>query len=156
MVRVEGAKGNTSTPPNQPRARSPINDNHCLDKLQEGLLARSQISTQRQTMNTLYVNSHVVKVAHTAPGHSQRKEVSPGSADCYQKEYKLKYVKSVSCVTHLSCVKLVTNVTITAQNLPVGARLQNFWQTWLDLGAGLKVVQILKEVTPSPFRSGQT
>ena len=61
----------------QPRATTPINDNYCIDKLQEGLLARSQNSTQRQTMNT-YVNSHVVKVAHTAPRHSQRKEISPG------------------------------------------------------------------------------
>ena len=39
----------------------------------------------------------------------------------------------------------VTNVKLAATNLPVGARLQNFWQTWLDLGAGPKVVQILKE-----------
>ena len=35
-------------------------------------------------------NFHVVKVAHTAPGHSQKKEISPGSAGCYsQKEYGL-------------------------------------------------------------------
>ena len=32
----------------QPRASSPINDNYCVDKLQEGLLAWSQISTQGQ------------------------------------------------------------------------------------------------------------
>ena len=31
-------------------------------------------------------------------------------------------------------------------------RLQNFWQTWLDLGAGPKVVQILKEGYTLPFR----
>ena len=42
------------------------------------------------------------------PGLSQRKEVSPGVADVYQKEYQFKYVKGVSCVTHLSCVKPVT------------------------------------------------
>ena len=76
----------------QPRASSPTNDSYFVDKLQEGLLAGSQISTQGQTMNTR-VNFHVVTVAHTAPGHSQRKEISPGSAGCYQKEYKLKYVK---------------------------------------------------------------
>ena len=33
------------------------------------------------------------------------------------------------------------------------ARLQNFRQTWLDLGAGLKVVQILKEGYILPFRT---
>ena len=65
---------------------------------------------------------------------------------------KLKSVKSVSCVTQLSCVQPVTNVKNAAQNLPVGARLQNFWQTWLDLGAGPKVVQILKESYTLPFR----
>ena len=36
------------------------------------------------------------------------------------------------------------NVKNVASSLPVGARLQIFWQTWLDLGAGPKVVQILK------------
>ena len=36
--------------------------------------------------------------------------------------------------------------------LPVGARLQNFWKTWLDLGAGPKVVQILQEGYTLPFR----
>ena len=148
-------KGQTGNLPtilhDQPRASSPTNDNYCVDKLQEGLLAGSQISTQGQTMNT-YVNSRIVKVANTAPGNSQRKEISPGSAGCYyQKEYKLIYVKGVSCVTQLSC-KTLTNVTIAAQNLPVGARLQNFWQTWLDLGAGPKVVQILKEGYSLPFR----
>ena len=62
-------------------------------------------------------------------------------------------MKGVSCVTHLSCVQPVTNVQIAAQNLPVGARLQNFWQIWLDLGAGPKVVQILKEGYTLPFRT---
>ena len=61
-------------------------------------------------------------------------------------------MKSVSCVTQLSCVQPVTNVKNTASNLPVGARLKNFWQTWLDLGAGPKVVQILKEGYTLPFR----
>ena len=62
------------------------------------------------------------------------------------------YEKSVSCVTQLCCVNPVTYVKLAAQNLPVGARLQNFWQTWLHLGAGPKVVQILKEGYTLPFR----
>ena len=61
-------------------------------------------------------------------------------------------MKSVSCVTQLSCVQPVTTVKNAAPKLPVGARLQNFWQTWLDLGAGPKVVQILKEGYTLPFR----
>ena len=88
------------------------------------MTAGREQSFYTQTMNT-YVNSHVVKVVHTALGHSQKNEISPGSAGCYhQKEYKLKYVKGVSCVTQLSCVKPVTNVTTAAPNLPVGERLQ--------------------------------
>ena len=139
----------------QPRAISPINDNYCIDKLQRGLLAGSQTST-RQTLDTyqgLNVNFHVVQAAHSAPGHSQKRELSPGSAGCYYRNHKLKYVKSVFCVTQLSCVKSVTNVRNAVLNLPVGARLQNFWQTWLDLGAGPKVVQILKEGYTLPFRN---
>ena len=64
-------------------------------------------------------------------------------------------MKSVSCVTQLSCAQPVTNVKNAAPNLPVGARLQNFWQTWLDLGAGPKVVQILKEgyTLPDPAKA---
>ena len=131
----------------QPRASSPINDNYFVNSLQEGLLAGSRTLSREQTMNS--VKCHVVKVVHSAPGHSQKRELSPGSAACYvQRNHRLKYVKSVSCVTQLSCVQTVTNVKNATQNLPVGARLQNFWQTWLDLGAGPKVVQILRGLHP--------
>ena len=89
------------------------------------MLAGSQTST-RQTLNTyqsLNVNSHVVQAVHSAPGHSQKRELSPGSAGCYYRNHKLKYVKGVSCVTQLSCVKPGTNVRNAVSNLPVGARL---------------------------------
>ena len=98
-----------------------------------------------------YVNCHV-RVAHSGPGHSQKRDLSPGSAGCHYKDHKLRYVKSVSCVTELSCVSPAINVKNAAQNLPVGARFENYWQTWLDLGAGPKVVQILKEGYTLPFR----
>ena len=64
-------------------------------------------------------------------------------------------MKSVSFVTQLSCVQPVTTVKSAAQNLPVGARLQNFSKTWLDQGAGPKVVQILKEgyTLPDPAKA---
>ena len=126
----------------QPRASSRINDNHCVTKLQTRLLAGG--IPQEQTIDTLNVNFPVVQVATTVPGHSQKKELSPGPAGCYYKESKLKFVKSVCCVTQLSCVNPVTNIRNAVLNLLVGARLQNFWRTWLDLGAGSKVVQILK------------
>ena len=82
-----------------------------------------------------------------------KERISPGSTGCYhQRKYKLKYVKGVSCVTPLSCVKAVTNVKNAVSNLPVGSRLHNYWQTWLNLGAGPKVVQILREGYTLPFR----
>ena len=150
-VRRVKAKPRT-TPHDQPRASSRINDNYFVNSLQEGLLAGSKTLSQENILNT--VKCHVVKVVYSAPGHSQKRELSPGSAACYlQRNHKLKYVKSASCVTQLSCVQPVTNLQTAAQNLPVGARLQNFWQTLLDLGAGPKVVQILKEGYTLPFRS---
>ena len=88
------------------------------------------------TLLNLNVNCHVAKVVQSASGLSQRKGVSPATADCYQRNYKLKHVKSVSCVTQLSCVKPVTNV----KNVACRARFQKYWQTWLDLGARPKVV----------------
>ena len=100
------------------------------------------------------VNLSVVNLVRTAPGHSQKKEISPGWPVYHmKKDYKLKSVKGASCVTQLCCVNPVTNVKLAATNLPVGARLQNFWQTWLDLGAGPKVVQILREGYTLPFRT---
>ena len=145
---VEGKEG-TSTPPDQPRASSLINDNHCITLLQARLLAGSST----QTIDThLNVKPLVVPSVHTAPGPSQRKDVSPGSAVCYQKYCTLKSVKSVSCVIPLSCAQPVTSVKNVVSNLPVGARLQNFWQTWLDLGAYPKIIQILREGYTLPFR----
>ena len=114
--------------PDLPRASSRINDSYCVTKLP------------------------VVHHVTTAPGQSQKKDLSPGPVNCQYKEYKLKSVKSVSCVTQLSYVNPVTNVPNVAPNLAVGARLQNFWKTWLGLGAGPKVVQILKEGYTLPFQ----
>ena len=93
-----------------------------VNSLQEGLLAGSKTLSQGNILSTL--KCHVVKVVHSAPGHSQKRELSPGSTACYlQRNHKLKYVKSASCVTQLSRVQPITNVQNAAQNLPVGARL---------------------------------
>ena len=152
VVTTRKARGSNSFHHDQPRANSRINDNYCATKL---LLAGSSSAQTRQTMNTqlnINVNCHVVADAYSAPTLSQRKDISPGVGDCHLKNYKLKSVKSVSRVTQLSCVNPVSNVTNAVQTLPVWARLQNFWKTWLDLGAGPKVVQILKEGYTLPFR----
>ena len=149
MANTVGGKGNTSTPPDQPRASSLINDSHCITLVQARLLAGSSSQT---IDNSLNVKPLVVTNVHTAPGLSQRKEISPGAAVCYQKDCTLKSVKSASCVIPLSLIQTVTSVKNVASNLPVGARLQNFWQTWLDLGAGPKIVQILREGYTLPFR----
>ena len=98
------------------------------------------------------VKLNVVHPVYTAPGHSQKNEISPGAPVCHYKRNRLKFVKGVSCVIPLSSVKPTINATNVVTNLPVGARLQNFWKNWLDLGAGLKVVQILKEGYGLPFR----
>ena len=130
-----------------PRASSHPNDNHWIHRFPGRLLAGSTLT--EQTMNSCLdqnVNFHVVKVVPSAPRHSQKKEISPSVSECYMRNHTLKSVKSVSCVTQLSCEKPVTNAV---PNLPVGARLQNFWQTWLDLGTGPKVVQI----QTLPFRT---
>ena len=69
-----------------------------------------------------------------------------------KKDCTLKYVKGVSSVTQLSCVQPVINVPLAVLNLPVGARLQTFWQTWLEMGVGPRIVQILREGYTLPFR----
>ena len=58
-----------TTPRDQPRASSPLNDNHFVKSLQEGLLAGSQTLTQKETLN--FTNFHVVKSVPSASGHSQ-------------------------------------------------------------------------------------
>ena len=154
--------GHLTTLPDQPRGTSHINDNYCV---QTGLLARSKqtvqcFSTPRTPGKTLdiqtprcqivdfTVENHVLSVLR----QSQKKDVTPAIVNRSQQK-ELKYVKYVSYVAQLSFVKPVTNVQPVVTNLPVGARLQNFWKTWLDLGAGLKIVQILREGYTFPFRT---
>ena len=140
---------NNSTPRVRPRVSSSTNDNHCVSLLKPLLLTGSPTG---KTMNTLNVKLNVVHSVHTAPGHSQKNEISPGAAGCTYKKDILKPVKSVSCVIPLSYVNPVLNAPNVVTNLPVGARLQKFWKNWVVLGAGPKVVQILKEGYTLPFR----
>ena len=147
-----GAKPPTSLP-DLPVVINIINDNYCVHKDTSQLLTRTFHTNE--TMNNLLnldVKPLVVKFVPSAPGLPQRKGISPGVPECQFKKCQLKSVKSASCVTQLSCANSVSNVPNVALTLPVGARLQKFWQTWLDLGAGPKVVQILQEGYTLPFR----
>ena len=83
--------------PDRPRASSHINDSYCLNQVDTRLLAGSPSFSQ--TSETLNVKHHVVSHVRSAPGHSQKKELSPGQAECYPEDCLLKSVKSVSCVT---------------------------------------------------------
>ena len=142
-------RANSSTPCVRPRVSSSTNDIQCVTLLKPLLLTGSPTG---KTMNTLNVKLNVVHSVYTAPWHSQKNKISPGAAGCYYKKSILKPVKSVSCVTPLSYVNPVLNAPNVVTNLPVGARLQKFWKNWLDLGAGPRVVQILKEGYTLPFR----
>ena len=117
-LNVARTKGNNSTPHVLPRVSSSINDNHCFLQLRPLLLTRSP----QETLNTLNAKFPVVNSAHTAPGHSQKKEISPGAAVCFPDLSSLKSVKGVSCVIALSHVNTVTNAPNVVTNLPVGGQ----------------------------------
>ena len=137
--------------PNRPRVRSLTNDSYCVVHLQARLLTPYTIPEQNSDI--LNVNLPVASLVTSAPGHSQKKEVSPGRADCQFKNQELKFVKGVSCVTPLCYAQPVTCVPNVVSDPPVGARLQSFWKTWMSLGAGPKIIQILKEGYTLPFRT---
>ena len=125
-------RSSNSIPRVRPRVSSTTNDNQCVIQLKPVLLAGSPT---RKTMNTFFnVNLDVVHSVHTVPVHSQKNEIIPGAAGCYCKKSKLKSVKSVSCVTPLSCVNPVINAPNVVTSLPVGARLQNFWKKMVRSG----------------------
>ena len=81
------------------------------------------VSSKRESVN-LHVNSCAVSPFLFAKGHPQKKGVNPRYGYLCQ---RIKYVKDVSCVDHLSSVNLVTNVPTVGPDLPVGARLHQFW-----------------------------
>ena len=99
-------------------------------------------------VDSLNVNSVVASPVLIAGGLSQKKGLSPNIVQ----QKSLKYVKDVSCVDHLSFVQNVTNVPVVAPNLPVGARLHQFWEIWAALGASPKVITVLRESYTVPFQ----
>ena len=136
-----------------------INDNHCFsnvvglvnsvnvsDKM-EGLNPSPPVTSKSETVFP-HVNSFVASVPF-ASGSPQKKGVNPVYCQSIR---EINHVKDVSCVDHLSFVKIVTNVPTVVTNLPVGARLQQFWEKWETLGASPKVIRILREGYTLPFR----
>ena len=148
IASTDAEKASLSIPRDQPRASSRINDNYCVTSLRARLLAGS---TLKETLTVQSLKTHVklnvVNHVHSTTGHPQRKGISPGLSVVMSKDCPLKHVKGASSVIQLPCVQPVTNVPLV-KNLPVGARLQNFWQTWLGRGAGPKIVQILRGLHP--------
>ena len=98
-----------------------------------------------ETRTHLPVFYHVANHVPFAGGSPQKKGVNPDH------QVPIKSVKGVSCVGQLSSVKCVKNVQTVVPNLPVGARLHQFWQKWAALGISPKVVTVLKEGYTLPF-----
>ena len=116
-------------PPTSPRSRlrvqSRVNDNYCVLNVsgKKEALNPSPVTSKSEAV-FLHVNSCVVNV-HSVSRLPQRKGVIPTYC---QNNTEIKYVKDVSCVGYLNPVKLVTNVPTVPLNLPVGARLHQFWE----------------------------
>ena len=79
-------------------------------------------SLKTRTLSPVYC--HVASHVPFAGGLLQKKGINPDH------QRAIKSVKNVSCVNHLSSVKNVTNVPPVVSNLPVGARLHQFWEKW--------------------------
>ena len=139
-----------TTSRDQPRASSHINDNYCVTKLQTRLLAGSSPQTIDICTN-LNVKLHVVTCSYCTRAFPKERIKSRVSRLLLQRLQLKVCEKCFLCHSIVLCSP-VTNVRNVASNLPVGARLLNFWQTWLDMGASPKVVQILKEGYTLPFR----
>ena len=149
---------------NQPRVPNLVNDTYCVKCVtrlkdcacvsgQRGLnpspvIAKDRDLTSKSETVNLLVNSCVAN-AHSVIGLPQKKGVIPNYCHNYT---EIKYVKDFSCVCHLSSVNLVTNVPAVAIDLPVGARLHQFWKKWESLGVSPKVVTGLREGYTLPFR----
>ena len=129
-----------------------INDNYCVSNV-VGLVNSVNVSDKMKGLNPpppvtnksetvlSHVNSFVASVPF-ASGSPQKKGVNPVYCQSIR---EINHVNDVSCVDHLSSVKIVTN-------LPVGARLQQFWEKWETLGSSPKVIRILREGYTLPFR----
>ena len=96
-----------------------------------------------ETRTIFPVSYHFADHVLFAEGLSQKKHVIPDH------QIPIKSVKSAFCVDQLSSAHNVTNVPTVVSNLPVGSRLQNFWEKWAALNLNPKVVSVLREGYPS-------
>ena len=148
--------------PHSPRSRlrgpSLINDNYCVNSVtgqrnsvcvtgQGDLDPAPVVAGNTKVTLNLNVDSCVAN-AHIVTGLPQRKDVNPNACQMYT---KIKYVKDVFCVGHLSSVNLVTNAQHAVIDPAVGTRLQQCWQKWETLGSSPKVVPTLREGYTLPF-----
>ena len=81
-----------------------------------------------KTRTHLPVFCHVANHAPFAGGLPQKKGVNP------EHQRSIKSMKGVFCVNLSSSVQNATNVPPVVPNLPVWARLHNFWKKWATLG----------------------
>ena len=150
---------------NRLRVPSRVNDNDCVQSV-AGLKDSAYVTGKLQGLNpspviaggkdltskSKTVNSHVnscVANVHSVTRLPQKKGLIPFYCQNYT---EIKYVKDVSCVGHLSSINCVTNVPTIVLDLPVGARLHQFWEKWAALGASPEVVTVLREGYTLPFQ----
>ena len=133
-----------------PGVRLLLNDNYCLNALLKSLAPGTKSVKPTDLLNvpksshnsqklSVVVNSGVIGLVPSVKGQPQKKGISPVFVPSKQ---SLKYMNNAFCVDHSCSVRPVPNVV---PNLPVGARLSQFWETWDALGASPKVVQMLRE-----------
>ena len=65
---------------------------------------------------------------------------------------EIKYVNDASLVDHLSSVKNITNAQTVVPDLPVGAKLHQFWRKWAALGISPKILAVIGESSVSSRR----
>ena len=151
-------KPQTSTK-SRPKDLRSVNDNYCVSNvvgLNDSVIVSDKmeglnpppVTDQKNNKVTLNVDSCVASVP-IVTGLPQRKGVNPNACQLYT---KMKYVKNVFCVGHLSSVNLVTNAQHAVIDPPVGARLQQCWEKWETLGSSPKVVNTLREGYTLPLR----
>ena len=170
---LTGARLPLHFPSDRPRHRSSINDNYCaqfvagevvpvcvtgkvncvVTGVEESLNSVSvtgkdfhSVTRNLKTRTHLPVFCHVVNPVPFAGGLLQKKGVNP------EHQRSIKSVKGVFCVNQSSSVQNVTNVPPVVPNLPVGARLHQFWEKWAALGVSPKVLAVLREGYILPFR----
>ena len=158
LVRKVEVKPQTSTK-SRPKDLRSVNDNYCVSNvvgLKDSVIVSDKmeglnpppVTDQKNSKVTLNVDSCVASVP-IVTRLPQRKGINPNACQLYT---KIKYVRNVFCVGHLSSVNLVTNAQHAVIDPPVGARLQQCWEKWETLGSSPKVVNTLREGYTLPFR----